>query len=609
VTGAALLVPIALPAAGAALCALLGGRRARVSAAVVVAATAATATWAAMLFIRPQGPFRLDLGAFDLALGLRLDRLAALALLAAGGLASLVSLYAARFMAGRREASAFFAWSLLTLALVDGAILADHLLTLLFFWEGLLVPLYAMIALGGAGAFRTATKAFAINGVTDLCLIAGTGLFCLCSGTLAIAGVHLRTEGLGAVAFLLMAAGAISKAGSMPFHGWIPDAAGDAPAPFMALVPGALEKLLGIYLLARLCLQLFAPGGWPAALLMSLGAATIVLAALLALVQKDYQRLLSFHAVSQVGYMVLGIATGTAPGVVGGLFHAVNNALYKSTLFLTGGAVAQQAGGTGLASIGGLGRRMPITFACFAVAALSICGVYPFNGFFSKELVYEGALARGAGYYAAAAAGSFLTAASFLKLGHAAFGSRFQAPRPEAREAPWAMLLAMAGLSALCVLFGNGSARLVAELGSAVQASALPHERPGVPAALLFCATVLVQAAALGSHWLGFRRSGAARTAADHLHSAPVLRMLYRVLERPGVDAYRLGLGALRTLALVGNAVDRAIDACLGRLVPRLATGLSMAVRRAQEGGHPRYLAWSLLGTAALFAWLLGRGI
>src|SRR5690242_16824892 len=125
--------------------------------------------------------------------------------------------------------------------------------------------------------------------------------------------------------------------------------------------------------------------------MMTIGAVTLLLAVLMALIQKDFKRLLSFHAISQVGYMILGIGTGTAFGIVGGLFHMVNNALYKSTLFLTGGAVERQAGTTDLKKIGGLGKSMPITWGCFLVAALSISGVPFTNGFYSKELIYHGA--------------------------------------------------------------------------------------------------------------------------------------------------------------------------------------------------------------------------
>jgi len=209
--------------------------------------------------------------------------------------------------------------------------------------------------------------------------MAGVGLILWQTGTLSISelmGRSLSTETwpLG-LAFVLLMVGAISKAGAMPFHSWIPDAASDAPLPFMALMPGAMEKLAGIYFLTRVSVQLFhVASGWASTLMMVVGACTILLAVLMALVQKDFKRLLSFHAISQVGYMILGIGTGIPVAIAGGLFHMINNALYKSTLFLTGGAVELQAGSTDLRQVSGLGKKMPVTLGCFLVAALSISG-------------------------------------------------------------------------------------------------------------------------------------------------------------------------------------------------------------------------------------------
>ena len=153
----------------------------------------------------------------------------------------------------------------------------------------------------------------------------------------------------------------------MPFHTWIPDAAVDAPLPFMAFLPASLEKLLGIYLLARISLDMFklSGGSWISMLLMTIGAITILLAVMMALVQKDYKRLLSYHAVSQVGYMILGIGTCLPIGIIGGLFHMINHALYKSCLFLTGGSVEKQTGTTDLAKLGGIGIKDAGDFCMF----------------------------------------------------------------------------------------------------------------------------------------------------------------------------------------------------------------------------------------------------
>ena len=249
------------------------------------------------------------------------------------------------------RAREFFAYVFLTAAFANGAVLANNFVPLLFFWEGLLVTLYGLITIGGQPtSSRTAVKALLISGFCDFSMIMGIGLVWSLSGTLTMSKVSLEPTGLAAAAFILMMVGAIGKAGAMPFHTWIPDAALDAPVTFMAFLPAAFEKLLGIYLLARISLDFFKvkPGSGLSILMMTIGAATIVLAVLMALVQKDFKKLLSFHAISQVGYMVLGVGTGIPIGIAGGVFHMINHAMYKCGLFLSAGSVEHRTGTTEL---------------------------------------------------------------------------------------------------------------------------------------------------------------------------------------------------------------------------------------------------------------------
>jgi len=332
------------------------------------------------------------------------------------------------------------------------------------------------------------------------------------AGTFAISKISLPMTLGGSIAFVLLMIGAISKAGSMPFHSWIPDAAIDAPLPFMAFLPASLEKLLGIYLLARISLDMFqfTAGSWVSMLMMIVGAATILLAVMMALVQKDFKRLLSYHAISQVGYMILGIGTALPVGIVGGLFHMINHAMYKSCLFLTGGSVEKQAGTTDLKKLGGIGKYMPVTFICFIVAAAAISGVPPFNGFFSKELVYDGALERHWIFYAAALLGSFLTAASFLKLGHAAFLGKESEENKNVKEAPWQMLVPMITIASFCILFGVYNALPLNKLIQPILGLRLEgHNFAGFHVkTLLLAGTLISLTLALLNHMFGVKKSG-----------------------------------------------------------------------------------------------------
>jgi formate hydrogenlyase subunit 3/multisubunit Na+/H+ antiporter MnhD subunit len=600
-----MILPIAVPALAGLLALVLPDRKAPwLPSALAVAASTAGLVLAGLLF-----SFDLSLDVpwigYGISFSLRLSRMSAFILLAIAGFAFLVSLYAGASMRGQKGNRAFHAWMLLTVALASGAALADNLVLLVVFWEGLLLTLFGMISCGARAGYATAIKALVIVGISDLCMMLGVMITARLAGTLALSAIRLPVDGLGGVAFVLLMIGAMGKAGAMPFHSWIPDAALDAPLPFMAILPASIEKLLGIYLLARISLDLFtlAPGSWVSTLLMTVGVVTILLAVLMALVQKDYKRLLSFHAISQVGYMILGIGTGLPIGIVGGLFHMINHAMYKSCLFLTGGAVERQAGTTDLERLGGLGRAMPVTTVCFIVAAASISGVPPFNGFFSKEMVYDAALETGWPYYAAALLGSFFTAASFLKLGHAAFFGKKGAAGTQVREAPLPMLIPMIVLACLCVLFGLGNGLPLSRLIEPAVGAAVTKGRSfaGFPASTLLVgltAGVLLLAAL--NHWFGVRRTGRGLGAVDHIHHAPLLGPVYAVAEKGRLDPYAIGGWMMRGVTAGLWWIDRAIDWLYETLVVRASHGLSRLARLPHNGSANRYIIWSLVGAAAV---------
>jgi NADH-quinone oxidoreductase subunit L len=482
---------------------------------------------------------------------------------------------------------------------------------MLLFWEGLLLTQYGMIIIGGRNAFRTATKAFIIIGITDLCMMAGIILTGHIAGTLAMSKINLPLGGLASFAFILLMIGAISKGGCMPFHSWIPNAAIDAPLPFMALVPAAFEKLLGIYLLTRICLDMFqlTVHSWLSTLLMVIGAVTIIFAVMMALIQKNYKRLLSYHAISQVGYMVLGIGTAVPVGIIGGLFHMINNALYKSGLFLTAGSVEKQAGTSNLEELGGIGKLMPVTFVCFIITALSISGVPPFNGFFSKELVYDAALERGFIFYLAAVVGSFLTAASFLKLGHAAFLGKLSEKNSKVKEASFLMLLPMVVIAFVCIIFGVFNSLPINKLISPVlgEARLEGHNFSGFPTNMwLVAATIIVLIAALINHIWGVKNKGSAIKAVDHIHYAPGLSGIYNKAEKGFFDPYEIGLKIALGLSKIAFWLDRAIDWVYNTFIVKLTYAFTAQIRKAHTGNYSAYLAWSLAGLVIMSLFLIG---
>lgn len=412
-----------------------------------------------------------QIGDFNLELLLTARPLGTFILMFAMGFGLLITLYSLKSMAGTRAINIYFGAILLTIGGSAGILLSNHLLFLLIFWEIVTASLYLLITTGGKNSNFAATKSFAMIGASDGAFLLGIGLVWVASGTFEISKIGLATtSAIPIAAFLLLMVAAITKAGAMPLHTWLPTSGEYAPPSVMALLPASIDKLLGIYLLVILVKE----GGMfkleldaLRAILVIVGAATIIVAVMIAMVQHNLKKLLSFHAISQVGYMMLGISTGTPVGIAGGVFHMLNNSIYKSCLFLCGGAVEQQAGTAELERLGGLGKKMSITFGCCLIAALSISGIPPFNGFVSKWMVYQGIIQMGTTqsgqtarlwpvWFVAAMFGSALTLASFVKLIHSLFLSRLpdELKGKDIKEVSILQTLPMLVLAFLCVFFG-----------------------------------------------------------------------------------------------------------------------------------------------------------
>lgn len=394
----------------------------------------------------------------------RLDHLSSFILLASGLFGFLISLYSIQYMRKHHRLNLYYGAFLWTIGATCGAILANHLLLFLFFWGILAITLYLLILTGNDEVAPAAKKTLLIVGGSDALVLLGIVFIYRLSGSYEINQISLSFNGaLSYFAYICLVLGAFAKAGAMPLHTWIPEVAHHAPIPVTSYLPAALDKLLGIYLLARLSLDLFQMSSMMNLVLIITGSITILMAVMMALVQHDLRKLLAYHAVSQVGYMVLGIGTGNPIGILGGLFHMLNHSIYKACLFLVGGAIQLRTGTTDLKKLGGLSKIMPITFISFLIAAFAISGIPPFNGFVSKWMVYQGLVELGkAGdrlwvvWLVVAMFGSALTLASFMKLTHSVFLGvpSEKTSREPIREVGFLMSSPMVILAVLCVLFG-----------------------------------------------------------------------------------------------------------------------------------------------------------
>lgn len=604
-----LLLPIFIPLIAAAVIFCLPEKRGNVKRAVFSLGVILNFIAAVILFNK-RLDFILPWLGFGIDFSLRGYFFANFIVLAIAFFALVIGIYTLSFLRGKDYAGFFLACTLIAVSFTQGAVLSDNLVLLLFFWESLLVVMLAMIQAAGRQAFKTAIKMFIIVGLCDLCMMLGIALYGKIAGTLSISGQAIDIAGWGQAAFILLLIGALSKAGAMPFHTWIPDAASDAPLPFMALIPAALEKLLGIYFLTRLTLGMFKPGAdsWISTVLMAIGGITIILAVMMALVQKNYKRLLAYHAVSQVGYMVLGVGTLLPAGVIGGLFHMLNNALYKSCLFLTGGAVERQAGSADLEELGGLGRKMPVTFICFIITAASISGVPPFNGFISKELIYESVKSRGLIFYVFAILGSFFTAASFLKLGHSVYLGKVNKRHEEVKEAPFYTLMPMVIIAFLCVVFGIFNSLPIRIFFK----PALEASRFGIGSfegfrlnLFLSAVTVVTLLAALLNHVYGVKKSGRTAGALDHIRYAPGLKPLYRLAEKGYFDPYNIGMALANVIASALMFFDRVINFFYDNVVVGLTDILAGLLRRSHTGNYSFYIACSIAAATVVVVFML----
>lgn len=507
----------------------------------------------------------------------------------------------------------FLCYLLLTAGFTAGAVLADSFVVLLFFWESLLITLYLFISLGNKeNSIRTAIKSFVLVGFCDFCFILGIAIYWKITGSFDFPSKPLAVNGIALVSFILMIVGTTGKAGALPFHTWIPDAAIDAPTSFMAFLPASLEKLLAIYLLARVCIDFFslAPGSSASVGLMTLGALTIVIAVSMALIQKDVKRLLSYHAISQVGYMIVGIGTGLPAGIAGGVFHMLNNAIYKCALFLGAGSVEHKTGTTDLKSLGGLYGQMPVTGICFLICSAAISGVWPLNGFVSKEMVTHSALETGYRIFAIACwLGAVLTFASFLKASHSMFFGEKNESLKDVKENGAGILFPVVVLSCLCVFFGLYSKFPLKMISDSIFAGkqydfskhALDLLNPvsGITIGCLIFAFLL--------HIYGWLKAGKKPyLASEVVHKLPVINSIYNMAEKRFFDIYEQGMKLIKVLSVaLYYGFDRSSDWIYERFVVNSGIRAINSLRAAHRGNVTQYIVWLFAGAIIVSVFVL----
>jgi len=434
----------------------------RIKQLITIAVTGYLLFFAFRLFLQPEimeSIFTLNFGNFRADFILKSDHFSSLLVLFTYLFGFIISIYVVRsrdwVKSGDNQYLTYYLW---TLASLSGVFLSRNLFFLLIFWEMATAIFFLYINLGrGKLTSETARKTYVILGLTDAALLFGVVYIWVTTKTLNIDMISIDTTAsmLPKIVFFTFIAASIAKAGAIPLHTWIPSISENAPIVVMAYIPACLDKLMGIYLLALTMLKLFTIPYLFNFIVMLLGALTIVIAVFMALIQHNLRKLLSYHAVSQVGYMVLGVASGTTVGVIGGLFHMINHALYKSGLFLCAGAVEKETGTMELEELGGLYKKMPIVLIGNILLAFAISGVPPLNGFTSKWLVYKGVLEAGQPVLLVLAIfGSALTLASFLKVLYSVYFGGESPHTSTAKKPSYLMSIPIIILALICLFFG-----------------------------------------------------------------------------------------------------------------------------------------------------------
>ena len=381
----------------------------------------------------------------------------------------LAAIYSIKYMARDHHLGHYYTLFLMLSGSVLGLVLTGDIFNMFVMIE---IMTFASVALTAFrnnkfGALEAGFKYLIIGSIGSSMTLAGIALLYAQCHTLNMAQISAAlTNSLTpttVLAFALMFAGFGVKSYIVPFHAPAAEAYMTAPTSISMVFSGMVNKA-GVYGMIRLVYVIFrAMDLAPLQLILAtFGTVTMFIGVTMALAQHDFKRLLAFHSISQIGYVITAIGLGTVLGLEAGLFHAMNHTLFKGLLFLTAGAVLYAAGTTDLDKLGGLSKKMPKTTVCFLIGAFSISGLPPFNGFASKWMIYQ------ATYEKAATTGNFayafvtivalvvsvMTLASFIKVTQAVFFGQLPENLKDVREVPLLMRVPMWIMSVLCVLYG-----------------------------------------------------------------------------------------------------------------------------------------------------------
>jgi len=555
----------------------------------------------------------INIGILHVDFSLVLDQLSLVMLLVVTGVGFLIHVYSVGYMAHEDGYARYFSYLNLFLFFMTTLVLAGNVLLMFVGWEGVGLASYLLIGFWfeKTSAANAGKKAFIVNRIGDFGFLIGIFLLLANFGTLTFTEIATKlgqdpgwTGGVVTVIALCLLVGATGKSAQLPLYIWLPDAM-EGPTPVSALIHAATMVTAGVYMIVRTHV-LFDHAPFALGVVAVVGAATALFAATMGLVQNDIKRVLAYSTISQLGYMFLGCGVAAYSAAV---FHLMTHAFFKALLFLAAGSVIHGMGGEqDLRKMGGLRKKLPVTFWTTTVGVFAIAGFWPLAAFYSKDAILYAAYLQGTSGKVLWAVGlltALLTSLYMFRLWYMAFLGESRSPEVHPHESPWSMLGPLVILAALSICGGwVGIERFGAYL--APIAGTLPLE--GGSARLEIILSIVAVLAALEGLLIAdkyYRRKPErpAQLAAAMPGAYKLLANKYYVDEFYGAVVVKPLFGLSRVI--LAWVVDGAILGGAAWLLAGIANITGAILQRWQSGNLRSYAAWLTAGAVALLLFVL----
>ena len=558
----------------------------------------------------------INLGSLHIDFSLALDQLSLVMLLVVTGVGFLIHIYSVGYMHDDPGYARYFSYLNLFLFFMTTLVLAGNVLVMFVGWEGVGLASYLLIGFwfNKTSAASAGMKAFVVNRIGDFGFLIGIFFLLANFGTLTFSEIAAKlaaspawTGGILTTICLCLLIGATGKSAQLPLYVWLPDAM-EGPTPVSALIHAATMVTAGVYMIARFHF-LFDRSPFALSVVAIVGAATALFAATMGLAQNDIKRVLAYSTISQLGYMFLGCGVAAYSAAI---FHLMTHAFFKALLFLAAGSVIHALGGEqDLRKMGGLRKKIPITFWTMTAAVFAISGFPCFSGFYSKDAILAAAFAQGAFgtvLWGVGVLTAGITALYMFRLWYLAFFGDSRSPDVQAHESPWSMLgplvlLAFFSIGGGWVTFGGRFYDFLAPVtGPRVEAGdpSLEYALMAVAVTVGFIGWLIahlhfkpgsLHIAPEGTEPTGFNKLLVNKYYVDEIYNA--------LLVRPLLFISRYILGWVVDGAILGGAAW-------------LLGGTSMfggaILQRWQSGNLRSYAAWLAAGAAAVLLFVLLAG-